>query len=151
MPATVTLSTTSLVCAAGPSDGSVKVASTSGLVKGSRLWIDRELMEVISLGVDRNVKVVRGVDGTSGVAHVSASTVTIGQADQFYTRDPVGIPPESIPVSPYINVLNGRVWFARGDSMPPANSNRWWQLQTTSYSTGPLGVLVTTMDPTVST
>jgi len=151
MPATVTLSSTSLVSPVGRSDGSVKVASTSGLFKGYRLWIDKELMEIVSLGVDSNVNVIRGVDGTNGAAHVSGSTVTFGRADQFYTKDPVGLPPLSIPVSPYINVLNGKVWFARGDALPEGNSNRFWVQQTTTYSTGPLGVLVTTYDPTTST
>lgn len=150
MPATVTLSTTTLAAPVGPSDGAVKLTSTSGVYPGYRLFVNGELMDVISLGVDPWVNVRRGVDGTKGLDHPSLATVYIGQASQFYAKDPVGRPPNAIPVSPHINVITGAVWFAQGDTVQ-ADSNRWWQKQTTTYGEGPLGVITTTYDPTAST
>lgn len=149
MPATVTLSTTTLSAAVGASDTRVRLASTSGLFAGTRLYVDGELMQVVGLDVDSWVNVKRGVDGTIGAAHPSSVTVYIGRADQFYDHDPVGRPDASILVSPYINAVSGKVWFAQGDASNTAN--RWWQLQTVSYETGALGIRSTTLEPTVST
>lgn len=152
MPATVTLSTTTLSKPLDEHEGVVTLASVSGLFPGYRLYVDQELMAVNRVGVGTQVHVIRGVDGTSGAAHVSGSTVTIGQAHQFYYKDPAGTPPEAVPVSPWINVLNGKVWYAQGDPTPTGgNQRRWWQQQTTTYSVGPLGVRTTTLDPTSST
>ena len=153
MPATVTLNTTTLAAFAAIGDTQVCLASTSGLVPGTRLWVDRELMAVVSLGPTSSagplVNVRRGVDGTATTDHASNAVVTIGRSDQFYSSDPDGRPPEAIPVSPYINVNNGNVWFARGDAS--ATSNRWWQLQTVTYGAGAFGVVSVALDPTSST
>ena len=149
MPATVTLSTTTLQGGVEAGDRQVLVASTSGLTSGLRLWIDTELMEVVSLGVNPWVNVLRGVDGTSAQRHDSGATITIGRADQFYGSDPVGAPPDAVPVSPYINAIEGTVWFAQGDSL--GAGRRWWQKQTATYGAGALGVRTTTLDPTSST
>lgn len=151
MPATVTLSTTTLTESVGASVQQIKVASTSGLTPGLRLFVGGELMEVVGLGIDTWVDVLRGRDGTAGVAHDSGMTIYIGRADQFYSFDPVGSPPNAIPVSPYINITTGAVWFARGDTLPGEHARRWWQRQTTTHSTGALGVRVETLDPTAST
>ncbi len=151
MPATVTLSTTTLGLSVGASDRQIKVVSTSGLFPGRQLFIARELMEVVSLGIDTWVKVLRGRGGTAGVAHDSGTTIYIGRADQFYESDPVGSPPNAILVSPHINVTSGAIWFARGDTLPGERAKRWWQKQTITYSEGPLGVRVETLDPTAST
>ena len=149
MPATVTLSTTTLQAGVGSGDRQVLVASTSGLTPGVRLFADSELMSVVSLGVSNWVNVLRGVDGSAAQHHDSGATITIGRADQFHSTDPTGAPPEAIPVSPYINVINGAVWFAQGD----ANSagKRWWQKQTTTYGTGALGVRTSELSPESST
>ena len=149
MPATVTLATTTLAAFVGVNDTQVTLASTSGLTPGTRLYVDRELMAVVGLGVANQVNVRRGVDGTATTEHASSSVVTIGQPNQFYAQDPVGRPPEAIPVSPYINVSNGRIWFARGDATP--TGNRWWQQQTTTYGAGAFGIGTATLDPTSST
>ena len=151
MPATVTLSTTTLVTALDATSNEVKLASTSGLTPGKRLFVNGEVMTVVRLLIDSWVQVSRGVDGTKGSIHPSGLTVFIADAHQLYDRDPVGAPPVAIHVSPWINVRNGSVWFARGDVLPEGNSNRWWQQRTTTYGVGPLGVLTTTFDPTVST
>ena len=150
MPATVTLSTTTLSAAVSLLDDEVQLASTSGLFPGIRLFIDGELMEVLRLGVSPNVKVRRGVDGSRSAAHVSGLTVYIGQAHQFYSHDPVGRPDAAVPVSPYINVLNGKVFLPQGDTVASATANRWWQEVTATYGVGALGVRTTTYDPTTS-
>ncbi len=151
MAATVTLSTTTLLAGVGAADRSVKVASTSGLTPSVRLFVNGELMEVVSLGVSPWVNVRRGVDGTAAAPHDSADTIYIGRADQFYVSDPVGAPPEAIPVSPYINAINGTVWFAQGDAEPSGRCQRWWQQQTTTYGVGALGVRTSTLNPSSST
>lgn len=149
MPATVTLNSTTLSEAIGAADGSVKLASVSDVFPGYFLYVDGELMRVISVGIGTNVNVTRGVGGTGGVPHVSGLTVYIGQGHQFYHRDPVGRPNLAIPVSPYINLANGSVWFARGDATD--SGNRWWQEQTVTREVGALGVVTTSLDPTSST
>lgn len=151
MPATVTLSTTTLSAPLDAHEGVAVLASVSGLSPGVRLYVDRELMTVLRVGVGTQVYIIRGVDGTAGAAHTSGSTVTIGLAHQFYSVDPVGAPPEAIPVSPWINLTNGKVWYAQGDPVASGNSQRWWQERTTTYTKGPLGVRTTTLDPTSST
>ena len=147
MPATVTLSSTTLKTAAGASDTSVQVSSVSGLVPGLRLFVDGELMAVTSLGLGTWVNVRRGVDGSAAAAHPAMASVLIGRADQFYSVDPTGRPPDQVTVSPWVNVINGAVWFAQGDPQ----GMRWWQQQTTTYGTGPLGIQSTSLNPTSST
>jgi hypothetical protein len=95
--------------------------------------------------------VSRGVDGTAAAAHPSGAVVYLGRGDQFFTKDPEGIPPAAIPVSPYINLRNGKVWFALGDTKPDGNAVRWWQAQSVTHAVGPLGVRTTSLDITAST
>lgn len=154
MPATVTLSTTTLIEGVSATPRTIKVASASGVVIGRRLYIDKELMAVTALVVSTTaytlVQVTRGVDGTSSAPHSSSSVVTIGQPDQFYHVDPLGAPPNAIPVSPYINVRNGKVWFAQGDTQPDGQTVRWWQEVTTTYGFGALGYRTQVKVPTSS-
>lgn len=151
MPATVTLSSTTIAASVGASDLLVKVASTSGLSVGTRLFCEGELMAVESLEVDPWVKVRRGVDGTAASHHDSTAPVWIGRADQFYSQDPVGAPPEAVLVSPWINVINGTVWFAGGDAHPEGLPYRWWSKQQAAYGQGALGVQTRDLSPTAST
>ena len=143
MPATVTLATATLTYTVYPDTVEIQLSSVSGVDVGDRLWIDRELMKVNSVvtGTTR-VKVNRGVDGTAATRHASSAVVTIGRPDQFYTTDPVGSPAMVIPVSPYINALNGKVWMSQGDALPDGNAYRWWQEVTQTYGVGPLGVRI---------
>lgn len=153
MPATVTLSTTTLTKGLDARSGSVFVASTSGLFPGTRLYADGELMAVNRVVSSTEADVRRGVDGTSGMPHSSSAVVTIGSADQFYSSDPVGAPASAIPVSPYINAIGGKVFYAQGDvaQRPGQEVNRWWQDVTTAYGIGALGVRTVVSDPTSST
>ena len=77
MAATVTLSTTTLSAPVSASENVMTVASTSGLTPGTRLWVDTELMSVVGRGVNNQVRVLRGVDGTSGSAPASSTLATM--------------------------------------------------------------------------
>ena len=148
MPATLTLSTTTLLNTIGTTDSQVKVDSTSAIFPGYRLWIDRELMTVISLGISPWVNVQRGVDGTSSQPHNSTSPVYIGRAVDFYTSDPSGRPDNALFVSPWINAITGDMWMAQGDTAPNGQAFRYWQKMTTTYDIGNLGVRSSTTSPT---
>ena len=100
---------------------------------------------------DYRVRVGRGVDGTAAAPHSSSAQVTIGKADQFYAVDPVGAPGEVVLISPWINVINGKVWYAQGDALPSGLTNRWWQEVTTTYGFGGLGIRSSESAPTSST
>jgi hypothetical protein len=150
MPATVTLSSTTLAADINGASDMVSVASRDGLYPGRRMYVEGELMAVLDLGPASWVKVRRGVDGTAAAPHLSSAAVWIGRADQFYSSDPVGDPPPAIPVSPYINAENGTIWFAQGDNAP-GGGNRWWQKQVATYGTSALGARTVTFDPTSST
>ena len=149
MAATYTLSTTVFTVPVEKSDTQVKVASTSGLTPGMRLFADRELMQVVSLGVSSLVNVRRGVDGTQAERHGTDVTVYVGTGDQFYSRDPEGQPRPDLLVSPWINVRTGDVWFAQGDGA--VGGQRWWQKQVIDHTVGDLGVIQVTPTPTSST
>jgi hypothetical protein len=85
MPATVTLTTTTLTKTLDPGDTEVSLASVSGINPSYRLWIDKESMRVISVNPDMlKCKVVRGEDGSGAARHVSSATVTIAQGHQLY-------------------------------------------------------------------
>lgn len=155
MPATVTLTSTTLLQTVGASDSQIVLASTTGLVPGVRLFVDRELMGFLSLGpvssLGTLVNVRRGMDGTATAPHSSTATVYIGSPEQFYFYDPVGRPDATTLVSPWINVRNGAVWYAQGDATPSDTANRWWQIAATTYGVDGFGNVVPTVDPTAST
>lgn len=151
MPARMNLATTTLAQTLDAGSQFVKLASTAGVFPGKCLFLDGELVKVISLDVDPWVKVLRGQDGSKAIPHSSAVTVYIGDGGQFYQYDPVGRPPVTFEVSPWINVQNGAVWFAQGDTDPVGAADRWWQPQFVTYDQGPLGVRVKTFNPTAST
>ena len=138
MPATVTLSSTTLKSGVGASQRSVRVDSTSGLIPGVWLFVDGELMAVVSLGIDPEVNVLRGVGATRAAEHDAGATVYIGRPDQFFAYDPAGRPPAVIPVSPHINVVNGSVWFASGNPQ----GLRKWEKQEVAVQAGALGIRI---------
>lgn len=149
MPATVTLSSTTLSENVSATSSIVKVASTSGLLPNVRLFVEGELMRVVSLGVGTGeVNVLRGQDATKANAHDAGETVYVCEAHQLYHTDPQGVPEAAIAVSPYINLNNGSIWFAQGG--PTGTAKRWWQKQSVTYGTGPLGIRTVTYDPTSS-
>ncbi|MDA1095310.1 MAG: hypothetical protein O3A25_18920 [Acidobacteria bacterium] len=140
MAATTTLATTTLTYAVGAGDRAVTLGSTSGVVPGVQLHADRELLQVVSVGLGTSVNVLRGRGGTSASRHTSGVTATIGQPDQFYSSDPQGLPAIPPLVSPWINVLTGDQWLAQGDETGASVEGRWWQKVASAYSIGALGV-----------
>jgi hypothetical protein len=151
MPATVTLGTTTLAADCQASDTTVKVVSTSGLIKGMALFVDLELMLVVGPGVGSNVRVLRGQSGTPSQYHDSGATIWIGRPDQFYLQDPKGGASATVAVSPWINVRNGDIWFAQGDNYPEGQVLRWWQKQNIAYGIGALGIRTKVPDVSSST
>lgn len=151
MPARVTLGSTLISNTVKAGDGRIRLASTSGVLPGKCLWFDGELVCVVGLDPDQWVRVRRGQSGSPAMAHASGVTVYVGDGNQFYGYDPVGRPPETFEVSPWINVLAGKVWFAQGDNDPVGVADRWWQLQSTVFDVGAMGVRTKTPSPTSST
>src|SRR5689334_5742787 len=134
MPATVTLTSTTLTYGVDQNADKVVLASVNGVVKGYRLWIDKEMMKVYSVNPDTlTVQVGRGRDGTGSQRHSSSAVVTVGSPEQFYEYDPIGAPGSSIPVSPYIAVRTGKVWMAQGDATPENAAYRYWLDVTQTY------------------
>src|SRR5262245_420250 len=119
MAATETLATVTLLSTMDAQEASLLLSSTTGIFPGVRLFVDRELMQVIGIGVGNNVNVRRGVDGSAAAPHVNNSTMYYGRASQFYQSNPLGRPTDAVLVTPYINVVNGTVWLPQGDNHPP--------------------------------
>lgn len=138
--ATVSLSSTTFARTVERGDTSVLLASTSGVVPGVRLYADRELMAVVSLGLGNEVNVRRGSDGTSTDRHATTVTVWFGNPCHFYASDPYGLPNDPVSVYPYINVLNGNVWVPQGDETGSGVSGRSWQLVTNTQQFGAFGI-----------
>jgi hypothetical protein len=147
--ATVSLSTTTFSNTVEPADSRVILASTSGITPGVRLYVDRELMAVDRLtGIGNEAVVLRGIEGTAASRHATNSTIYIGRGDQFYSSDPIGLPPAILPVYPYINVLTGVVWVAQGDEVGAGNAGRIWAPITLAMARDGVGAYqVTTTTP----
>lgn len=149
MAATATLATTTLLANIGAGDSLILLGSTSGVMPGVFLFIDGELTQVLGLGPSAGwVSVKRGQDGTSTTPHGSNNTVYIGRGDQFYSTDPIGPAPGAEPVSPYINLRNGSIWYASGDETGPSAAARVWRRVTTTPDIGALGVRTSAVVPT---
>ena len=140
----VTLNTTTFTAPVSPNDSSVLVGSVANIVPGQCLFADRELMQVVSIGLATSAStaltVIRGIAGTAATLHSSGLTVIIGNPDQFYEMSPVGPPPADVLVTPWVNVVNGSVWVAQGDESGPDAQARWWAQSLISHDVGPLGV-----------
>ena len=127
MAATVTLATTTLSATVSATDSIWTVASTSGIVPGIHLFVDRELVKCDRPGGTANtVVVLRGRGASASTAHISGATITLGRGDQFYESDPVGPPPNPVPVSPYINTATGVIWAVAGDVDGSTTAARFW-------------------------
>lgn len=149
----VTLSSTTLPEPLSRDANEVKLTSTSGVLPGMRLYVDKESMEVVRLLTSPWVYCKRGQDGTGGAIHPNGAIVWIAEAYQLYQRDPTGLPLTELLVSPWINTLTGDVFFARGDAVGAgATTNlRHWVKQTTTWTEGALGIVTISQDPSAST
>ncbi len=151
MAGTTELATTTLTTSISATGDTIAVASATDIRAGLRVFVDKELMTVLRPGVVSGLfQVARGTDGTGAAPHSSAAVVTIGRGDQFYMTDPLGVPPNPVLVSPWINLTNGTVWYAQGDALGSGAQNRYWVNVTTSYAVGALGVVVATSTPSSS-
>ena len=146
MPATITLGMRTLAAAVSCDDRQWTLSSVTGLAKGTRLYVGQELVaiEQPATPVSNVIVVNRGVDGTIASAHPAGATLYVGTGDQFYLSDPMGTPPNPIPVSPYINVVTGTVWGVTGDETGPGAGARVWTVVTNVPGSGAVGVRTTT-------
>ncbi len=116
-----TLRTTTLGAAVTTTDGKVfQFASVTGVTAdtikdGLACFVDQEYCPIVSVS-GLKVTVDRGQGGSAGATHASGATVYIGQPDQFYAYDPVGVPPSPPLVTPWINTVNGTVWTVNGSA-----------------------------------
>ncbi len=148
MAALATLPTTTFATDIGSSDSTVNVASTTNIVVGLFLVSGAEAMQVTGFGpVTGLVTVIRGKLGTAARRHAATDIVWIGRGDQFYETDPTGPPMSGPRVAPHVNVLNGNVWWPLNNT---TDASGRWQLTTTTYTTGPLGVQTVVVNPSVT-
>lgn len=90
------LTGTTLSAAVGVSDTLVPVAATTGatapnFTTGSGityLWVDQEMMLVLSLVGTTAVNVQRGIGGTQAQSHASGAVATFGLPTDFAGQDP---------------------------------------------------------------
>lgn len=105
----MTLSSTTFADAVSGTADAVKLASVSGILVGDLLVHGQEAMRVDAI-VGLTARVSRGQAGTPAIAHASGATVYIAAAAALYSRDPVGVPPSPVLVTPWINLRTGDVW-----------------------------------------
>ena len=131
----LTSTTLSLACTA--TDTLLTLVSTSGVVTGTLLGIESEILTVAGLtGVGTQVRVLRGVNGTSSVSHAAAVTVSIGTPQDFATAS------QNIVIAP-----SGSVLMGQGPGAPPAYSTVGGTLSLTDLTvSGTVGIGTTSPD-----
>lgn len=136
--------------------GSIRLASIANIAKGDLIAVvgtDGNVKEAMFVkatpitGTDF-VRVTRGVAGTAATSHQIGLTVYTGSSAVFESKDPHGIPLAPPRMNPWINLKNGNVWFAEGESVGPDTGARYWQLLTPTYATGTFGIPSITLAPT---
>lgn len=117
----VTLTQTTLSAAVGAGSTTLRVASATGITatvtNPSYLYVldpggqRGELMKVTSVS-GTNIGVVRGLNGTASVGHISGAIVVIGRGQDFPGYNPSGACTASTaPVFPWINPITGEQWI----------------------------------------
>ncbi len=117
----VTLTQTTLSGAVASNSNTLRVASATGITAAatgpSYLYVldpgsqKGELMKVSSVS-GTNIGVIRGLNGTATVGHISGAIVVIGRGQDFPGYDPSGACTASTsPVTPWINPINGNQWL----------------------------------------
>ena len=148
----VTFTQTTLTKPLSKDSNECYLASTSGLIPGvHRLVIDAESMAVTGLGPSGGLVFLRrGQDLTLTGDHADGTIVWVAEPHQLYDRDPLGLPPDQVLYSPWINLRTGAVWFAQGDATGAGVKTRWWQQMIATRTIDGLGFRQTTYDPTAS-
>lgn len=138
------LSSTTLAAAVDATSERIKLTSATGVSAGTYLFTDGELLVVVAMnGVFADVR--RGQGGTAGTPHASGVTVYLGTANQFYNVDPAGDPPNPPLTTPWINVVENRMWAVNSASDPTA-----W-VQTVAGAITGTTVTATTLTATTAT
>lgn len=138
------LSTTTLSAAVtSTTQTTITVASASGIAAGGQLYVDHELMNVVSVS-GTTITVFRPQRPTT---HNSAAVVIIipaaAKATVAVTTDPAGsCTASSYAYLPLINTDTGNVWlcWAQGSSGP--NTGRLWHATNTRSVNGVYSLLV---------
>lgn len=88
-------------------------SSSQGGQFASELYVDRELMGVISVNTTTKVvQVVRGIEGTQVSDHASGTMVLAGPPSAFQKYDPAGsCTTASTLFTPWVNTVNGAQWL----------------------------------------
>ena len=105
----------------GQSSGSTGVGST-----GSGLYVDRELMQVITVNTTaKTVCVIRGMGGSQASSHTTGKTVWIGIMSAFANYDPEGncASPNNWPYTPFINQRTSAQWLCGVTDWVPGFGN----------------------------
>lgn len=103
---------TTLSSAVSATAMTVTVASATGLTAGSYLYIDTELMQIVSVS-STTATVRRGLaqGGSPASAHASGAIVWVGTGDVFKTYDVAGACTAATQLYvPHINTKNGRIF-----------------------------------------
>lgn len=131
------LTSTTLSLACTSTDTLLTVGSTVGVVKGALLGIESEILTVAGLtGIGTQVRVLRGVNGTSSASHAAAVTVSMGTPQDFAT------PSQDIVIAP-----SGSVLMGQGPGAPPAYSTAGGTLSLTDLTvSGTVGIGTTSPD-----
>ena len=103
-------STTTLSAAVTKAADKITIASASGTycVVGNFIFVDRELMKILTIS-GTTITVDRCVEGLL-TGHASGKTVFIGEADMFTHQDMAGYD-ASAPQNYIINTLTGETFF----------------------------------------
>lgn len=132
---------TTLTRAVQASDRYVYLADVGDAQRGDLLYVNGETLRVTGSPLVNNaVPVMRGYAGSPAVAHLNGLSVFSGRPHRFHTTDPHGNAPAAPDDNPWINITDGRVWRAQGDQEGPGSSARVWELVTTTYPIGALGI-----------
>lgn len=111
-----TITNTTLSAAVTATTFTVTVASATGAVAGSFIYVDRELM-LINAASGTTLTVQRAQGGTGPQGHASGATVLVGTGAQFQSVDPnYGTCTTSsyrATTKPWVNTTNGNVWLCR--------------------------------------
>jgi len=91
---------------------------------GSALFIDNELMQVLSVNASAKiVYVIRGVSGTRAATHAANQLVWIGGDPTWFSGAPVGSHPQgtctagALQTLPDIHALDATIWNCGSDSL----------------------------------
>lgn len=121
----LTLTGTTLVSAIDNKQTSFALTAVTNITgyntnNNTDLYIDRELMQVISVNTTaKTVVVLRGVSGTQSAAHAASAIVVAGAPAAFLNYDPEGVcstnaptsPTANVPALPTINTRTGNQWL----------------------------------------